>query len=178
MSFLKKSTFLALLIAVGFAAQSCSKNNDVSSAADEMPAEETMISDAQDISEENLDNMDSSLSPEQAQSILNNLTTIYFGYDQSSLTAQEQSELDRVASALKALNSAEITIEGHADERGSNEYNLALGNRRANAVYDYLLNMGVDANQLNTVSFGEERPAQLGSSESAWSKNRRAELVR
>ncbi|MCB1197050.1 MAG: peptidoglycan-associated lipoprotein Pal [Deltaproteobacteria bacterium] len=135
---------------------------------------------AEDIAEENLDDAmaGAGVTAQQAQAILNNLTTVYFDYDESTLSAQETAELQKIAAALKVLNTASISIEGHCDDRGSNEYNLALGDRRARSVYEYLTNLGVDPSQLDTTSYGEERPAVSGMSESAWAKNRRAELVK
>lgn len=177
MNVLKKIGFLTIVLSLGLSFQACSKKNDVSTAAD--GAEGAATSEAQDIAEENLDDYTTAkVSVKEAKEILDNLTTVYFGYDQSSLTAQERSELKKIGAALKTLNTANISIEGHCDERGSNEYNLALGDRRARAVYDYLTNLGVDPSQLDTTSFGEERPAMTGMNEDAWSKNRRAELVK
>jgi peptidoglycan-associated lipoprotein len=93
------------------------------------------------------------------------------------LDNQAQGTLDRQAAVLLKSGSVPVTIEGHADERGTREYNLALGERRATTVKDYLVAFGVNPSRMRTLSYGEERPAVLGSSEAAWAKNRRAVTV-
>ncbi|GAB1258991.1 hypothetical protein NBRC116494_34930 [Aurantivibrio plasticivorans] len=102
-------------------------------------------------------------------------TVFYFDFDQSILKAEARSALTAHAAILKN-NTDSVRLEGHADERGTREYNMALGERRANAVRDFLVLQGVERSRIETVSYGEERPAQLGSSESAWSMNRRVEM--
>ncbi|HER34136.1 MAG: peptidoglycan-associated lipoprotein Pal [Halothiobacillaceae bacterium] len=99
---------------------------------------------------------------------------VYFGFDEYSVAARYQGMLETNADFLKANDNREVVVEGHTDERGSREYNVALGEKRANAVRDILLSYGVSAGQVDTVSYGEERPAVEGSGESAWSQNRRA----
>ena len=101
-------------------------------------------------------------------------STVYFDYDESSLTAEAQSTLDRQADFLKANPSIRIVIEGHCDERGTREYNLALGDRRASAASDYLVAKGVNASRLTTISFGKERPAVGGSNDTSYALNRRS----
>jgi peptidoglycan-associated lipoprotein len=101
---------------------------------------------------------------------------VYFNYDESSLSDDTRTKLARNADLLKTTQLL-VTIEGHADERGTNEYNLALGDRRANAVRDYLTSLGVDAGRLRTLSYGEERPVCTEVDESCWSQNRRAHMV-
>lgn len=101
---------------------------------------------------------------------------IYFNYDEASLSDDSRSKLARNADLLKSTQLT-VTIEGHADERGTNEYNLALGERRANAVREYLGSLGVDAGRLRTLSYGEERPVCTEVDESCFSQNRRAHLV-
>lgn len=105
-------------------------------------------------------------------------TTFYFGFDSSELSPEDRDALVYHAAELKANPSSHVRLEGHADERGTREYNLALGERRAQAVQRYLQVQGVAANQMETISYGEERPAQTGSNEAAWSKNRRVEVVK
>lgn len=105
------------------------------------------------------------------------LATVYFAYDSFNLTGASKSALKAHAAWLKANSSQSVQIEGHCDERGTTEYNLALGERRAGAVKDYLVSQGVSAAQLSTISYGEERPAVSGSSEDSWAKNRRSEFV-
>ncbi len=101
-------------------------------------------------------------------------STVYFDYDQSTLTAEAQATLDRQAAFLKASPSFRITIEGHCDERGTREYNLALGDRRASAVRDYLVAKGINASRLSTISYGKERPSVGGSNETSYALNRRS----
>ena len=102
-------------------------------------------------------------------------TVFYFEFDSAILSSQARSALMQHAERLNS-NPRSVRLEGHADERGSREYNMALGERRANAVRDFLVLQGVASNLLETVSYGEERPAVVGSSSSAWSQNRRVEM--
>jgi peptidoglycan-associated lipoprotein len=102
---------------------------------------------------------------------------IYFDYDESTLTDDTRDKLSRNADLLKGNPQFSVTIEGHADERGTNEYNLALGERRANAVRDYLGSLGVSGDRLRTLSYGEERPVCTSNEESCWSQNRRAHMI-
>ncbi len=103
--------------------------------------------------------------------------TVLFGFDQYDLSAQARATLDRQAAWLRQNAQRAITIEGHADERGTREYNLALGERRANAVKTYLVTLGVPANRIRTLSYGKERPVAVGASEAAWAQNRRGVTV-
>jgi len=102
---------------------------------------------------------------------------IYFGFDVSNVAGEFSSILDAHATFLNANSNVKVLIEGHADERGTPEYNIALGERRAKAVATYLENMGVSAEQLSIVSYGEEKPMVKDRSEDAFSKNRRAVIV-
>jgi peptidoglycan-associated lipoprotein len=102
---------------------------------------------------------------------------VYFDYDSYVIKPEFQSLLDAHARFLKANNGRRVAIEGHTDERGGREYNLALGQRRSEAVRRALVLLGVPDAQLEAVSFGKEKPANPGSDESAWAQNRRAELV-
>lgn len=101
---------------------------------------------------------------------------IYFDFDQSDLRAEYSDLLQRHASRLSNDGRAQIRLEGHADERGSREYNIGLGERRSQSVRRLLLIQGASAGQISTVSFGEERPAAFGSDESAYQQNRRVEI--
>ena len=101
-------------------------------------------------------------------------STVYFGYDESTLSAEAQATLDRQAAFLKSNPTIRITIEGHCDERGTREYNLALGDRRASAARDYLVAKGVNASRLTTISYGKERPAVGGSNDTSYALNRRS----
>jgi len=101
---------------------------------------------------------------------------IYFAYDSYALDTTAKSILTQSAEIIRQFPALRVTIEGHCDERGTEEYNLALGERRARAAYDFLLNLGISSNQLEMVSFGKLHPAVQGGGESAWSKNRRDEF--
>lgn len=105
------------------------------------------------------------------------LETVFFAYDSAVLQPAAREVLQRNAAWLQANPQAAITIEGHCDERGTEEYNLALGERRARAAYEHLVILGVDPQRMSIVSFGEERPIDPAHNETAWAKNRRAEFV-
>lgn len=105
------------------------------------------------------------------------LRDVYYRYDSSDLSPESRETLAANARFLNEHRAFEISIEGHCDERGTAEYNLALGERRASAARDYLTRLGVDGSRLDTISFGEERPVCSVSEESCWSKNRRSHPV-
>ncbi len=105
------------------------------------------------------------------------LKPVFFGYDQSDVSAEGQKALDANADVLKRNPGWIVTIEGHCDERGTAEYNLALGERRANAARAYLVSLGIPADRLRTVSYGKEFPFDPGHDEAAWARNRRAHFV-
>ncbi|MCE7886860.1 MAG: peptidoglycan-associated lipoprotein Pal [Alphaproteobacteria bacterium PRO2] len=113
----------------------------------------------------------------QADFVVNVGDRVFFGYDQYDLSQEARDTLGRQANWLAQYANLRITVEGHADERGTREYNLALGERRANAVKNYLIALGVDAGRVTTVSYGKERPAVPGSNETAWAQNRRGVTV-
>ena len=103
--------------------------------------------------------------------------TIYFDTDKFNIDSTDQAALAAQAQWLMNYPAKRLTVEGHADERGTREYNLALGERRANAAKNYLVSLGVDAGRITTVSYGKERPVALGSDEESWARNRRAVTV-
>ena len=98
---------------------------------------------------------------------------VFFAFDRSDLSEAARATLNKQAEWLKTYPAVTIRIEGHADERGTREYNLALGARRANSVKEYLISQGVNPNRIDTISYGKERPAVEGSNEAAWAQNRR-----
>jgi peptidoglycan-associated lipoprotein len=104
-------------------------------------------------------------------------TTIYFDTDRYNVDTQDAAALQAQAQYFARFPQVTFTIEGHADERGTREYNLALGERRANSAKNYLVSLGVDANRISVVSYGKERPVALASNEGAWAQNRRAASV-
>ncbi len=103
-------------------------------------------------------------------------TMIHFDFDRSNIRPEDAAILDSKIPLLQANPAVRVRISGHCDERGSDEYNLALGNRRAASAKRYLVNQGIDASRIDIVSYGEERPIAMGSDEMAWSQNRRAEF--
>jgi len=105
------------------------------------------------------------------------LKDVFFDFDRSAIRDEQKAALNDNAGWLKANSGAKIILEGHCDERGTAEYNLALGERRAKAVKDYLVGAGIAADRISTISYGEERPFVLGHDESAWKWNRRAHFV-
>ena len=102
---------------------------------------------------------------------------IFFATNKSSLTTASRATLRKQATYLRKNKNLNVTIEGHADERGTREYNLALGERRASSARDYLVAKGVNAARIRIISYGKERPASVGSTEAAWRLNRRSETV-
>ena len=113
----------------------------------------------------------------QEDLIVNVGDRVFFEFDSSELTVDAQETLDAQAAWLLQYSDTDITIEGHADERGTREYNLALGDKRAFAVYSYLAQAGVDTNRMDYVSWGKERPEVIGSDETAYSQNRRGVTI-
>ncbi|MCK5772089.1 peptidoglycan-associated lipoprotein Pal [Algiphilus sp.] len=111
------------------------------------------------------------------QADLRSDNTVYFAFDSSDLKPEGMSLVKRHASFLTANPDVSVRLEGHTDERGTREYNIGLGERRSQSVARVLRAQGVGGDQISVVSYGEERPAQLGSNESAWTENRRVEIV-
>ena len=103
--------------------------------------------------------------------------TVHFAFDSSVVNPSERPKLDDMAAYMRENPNHVITIEGHCDERGTAEYNRALGERRAQACREYLTSTGLDGNKLQTISYGKEKPADMGHGEEAWAKNRRAEFI-
>ena len=115
--------------------------------------------------------------PEPGISQITPLQDVFFDFDRSGLRNDTKAALNQNVKWLKANLDAKVVVEGHCDERGTNEYNLALGERRANAILDYLMASGIDQGRVSTISYGEERPFVLSHDESSWKWNRRAHLV-
>ncbi len=105
------------------------------------------------------------------------LKDIHFDFDKYDIRPQDAEILKENAALLKKYPTVKIQIEGHCDERGTNEYNMALGERRANSTKNYLISLGIPAERMTTISYGEERPVDPGHNEEAWAKNRRAHFV-
>ncbi len=168
MTFKLRSTILASFLAFALALGGCSSakkknvgNNDASSM-------QTEASSGDQSFELNADSDSGKASSFQSVS---------FAYNSSTLTSATREILQKNASVLKANPSVEIQIEGHCDERGGVQYNLALGEKRARVVKNYLSTMGVSSRRLSTISFGKERPVSFGHDEGSWGQNRRANFV-
>jgi peptidoglycan-associated lipoprotein len=116
--------------------------------------------------------------PEESDAVIYDMEMVYFAYDKSVITTAFADVIKKNYEWIEENPDLQIQLEGHCDERGTNEYNLALGERRAKAVFDYLVSLGASPSQFSLVSFGEERPADEGSNEVAWRKNRRVEFTR
>jgi peptidoglycan-associated lipoprotein len=116
------------------------------------------------------------LRPDNLTEIASQFGVVYFDFDSAQINPGERGKIEAVADYLRRNSGVGVIVEGHCDERGSNEYNLALGERRAMAVRAYLVSLGIDASRIQTKSYGEERPVALGHDEASWSQNRRAEF--
>lgn len=114
------------------------------------------------------------MNPDDLQAIASQFQPVYFEYDSAQVASSERSKLEAIADYLRSNSGVGLIVEGHCDERGSNDYNLSLGERRAQAVRAYIIGLGIAAEQIKTVSYGEERPAAFGHDEASWSQNRRA----
>jgi len=114
---------------------------------------------------------------QEAKAAAQEFSKVYFAYNSAKIRKGDKAALDKNAKWLKANNAAKITVEGYCDERGTAEYNLALGERRAKSAAKYLVSKGISAKNIKTVSFGKDKPVDPGHNEKAWAKNRRAEFV-
>lgn len=160
-----KTGFSLIVAAVVLAG--CSSTKEIETAATTAPQDETTST----VDTTGLES--SGLLDEVSEAVLE--TVFYFDFDQSVIKPEERALLTAHAESLIASPRA-VRLEGHADERGTREYNMALGERRANAIRDFLVLQGVDASLIETVSYGEEQPAAFGSDSETWSLNRRVEL--
>ena len=119
------------------------------------------------------------LAPDSQEFLVVNVgDRVFFGLDKSEITSESADTLKRQAAWMRDNPNVTVVIEGHADERGTREYNLALGERRANAVREHLISLGVSTARIGTISYGKERPAVLGSNEAAWGQNRRGVTIK
>ncbi len=170
-SILKSTASLLLAVALLAGCSSNPSSDDVAATADVYGAEDAAKVDAVDgrAAIESQGGYDDPI----ALSLDN---VFYFDFDKSQLRVDVRAALDEHAAYLRNKTGI-VRLEGHADERGTREYNLALAERRARAIANYLSIQGVSNSQIETISYGEEKPAALGHSEAAWSKNRRVELI-
>ena len=153
---------LLLLVVTGFFLASCAATNTQQGG------------DVDAASSSTSSGSDSSITAGTQEDLIVNVgDRVFFEFDSSELTVDAQATLDAPAAWLMQYPDTNITIEGHADERGTREYNLALGDKRAFAVYSYLAQAGIDTNRMEYISWGKERPEVVGSDETAYSQNRR-----
>jgi len=183
-SFALKIGLVLLMVGVLISAPACSKKKTKGGMEETLPGagEEAMTDpgqgkDAQAISEEELaaqrmkEFEAAKKMEEERQAFLSE--DIYFNFDDATLTAEARQVLKEKVAWLRANQHGTVVVEGHCDERGTEEYNIALGQRRAESVKSFIVNAGIGASRLKTISYGEERPVAFGNNESAWAKNRR-----
>ena len=166
-----RGALLALPLIAVLVLTGCSKNEEVAESAPPPPP-------AAPVETPSTPPAETPTAPtDESGSVQNQLKDVYYDYDSANLSSEAQATLDADGKVLMDNASVSVQIEGHCDERGTVEYNLALGDRRAQSARDYLVRYGVPASRLSTVSYGEERPFATGSDESAWAQNRRAHFV-
>ena len=159
-----KTTLLSLLLVLTMGLVGCSSDSDKNAQGD------SMIEDA-------TKNVNLELNGSSDDGSAGPLQTVFFAYDSSSLSEAARSTLEDNAKWLKLSEAVDIQIEGHCDERGGQQYNLALGERRARAVRDYLVALGVSEARVSVISYGKEKPVAFGHDDESWSRNRRANFV-
>ena len=175
---MNRRPFAALLVTLSLLfCFACSKNADIPAPTEAPPVK--VDKPADEIKEQpkpvvEVDNEPKPLDDFDIQNMQKKMADIYFDFDKHELREDSLSTLRHHVELLKANADIKVLVEGHCDERGTEEYNLGLGERRASRVHQYFLDAGIDANRLKTISYGEMRPVEEGSNESAWSKNRRA----
>ena len=166
---------LLLVSAMGLSLAACSSKDDQAEVGEvRVGANDTMTPGALDGSYQD---MGGPIPGTQQDLVVNIGDRVFFGYDRIDLTPEAQNLLKMQADWMARYPNVNVVIEGHADERGTREYNLALGERRANSVKNYLTAMGVSPARIRTVSYGKEQPAVLGSTPEAWTQNRRGVTV-
>ena len=164
--------FLMLVAAAGLLAGCASTS---STDEDQQAAQDAERARAQEQAQADARAQQELQAQQEAEQLEDVATVFYFGFDESALSPEARAALTAHAERLQE-SPEQVRLEGHTDERGSREYNMALGERRANAVRDFLVLQGVNPSLIETVSYGEERPAVMGSYEGAWEQNRRVEL--
>lgn len=167
---------LLLMALASFALVACSTTDEADMASDvEVQQREDIAGGPLDGTEVFDDSFSQGPAPGSQQDLVVNVgDRVFYGFDRFDLSPEARRTLELQAEWLKRYPDVRVVIKGHTDERGTREYNLALGDRRANSVKNYLVALGISPSRINTVSFGKEQPAVLGSNESAWAQNRRA----
>jgi peptidoglycan-associated lipoprotein len=166
----------AMLLTVSCAKKAVQEEPAVSEEAPPVEQPVEVTPEPQGPSDEELAAQQAAMAQEQARQMFVS-ENIYFEFDSAALLPAAQQVLSTKADYLFANPDARVAVEGHCDERGTNAYNMALGQRRADAAKDFLVNLGIDAGRLSTISYGEEQPLDFGHNEEAWAKNRRAHFV-
>ena len=167
-----RSKFL-MLIATTFLLAACASEPEDSAATTSAATAPSSTSDTA-ASTADLPTVD----PRSQEGLVTNVgDRVFFDYDKSDLTSESRDMIEKLVAWLQTHPTVTLTLEGHADERGTREYNLALGERRANSVRAYMEALGIESSRLSVISYGKERPAVLASNESAWAQNRRTVFV-
>ena len=161
-----------MAIAALFVASACTTVTDTDSGAGGS-GESTKSSSSSSVESQSQSKSAEILPGSQADLVSNVGDRVLFEYDSSDLTPEARRTLERQAAWLKRYSNVSVTVEGHCDERGTREYNLALGERRATAVSNFLVALGINSARIMTISYGKEKPVALGSNDTAWSQNRR-----
>ncbi len=175
---LKVTTLIAALFVVGACATAAEEDAGTSGAGGGSQASSSSRVESQSSGAQQAARTAPEITPGTQQDLVANVgDRVFFAFDKFDIRAQARATLERQAAWLKRFPNTNITVEGHCDERGTREYNLALGERRANAVKDFLVSQGIDPRRIRTISYGKERPVALGSNEAAWAQNRRGVSV-
>jgi len=176
---MKFSTMMAVFAAtLAFAVTGCRYDKAGAGAGDDANTMTDIGGTTDDLTEGSLDDLAAEKRFEDMYARCTDVdfAPVYFGFDSTVVPAEEMGKIDEVAQHLASRTERVVVVEGHCDERGSNEYNVSLGENRAIIIRNYLVQNGVDAGRIQTRSFGEEKPAVEGHDESAWAKNRRGEF--
>jgi len=183
---MRKSVWLAIVLAMILPAMlfttSCSKKmvqtEPIPAAQSEVPkASDRSAVNAEQAGQQQEDRLRMEAAAREAAGTAFVEENIYFTFDSAILSDQARHILNSKADYLRTYPGVAVTVEGYCDERGTDAYNIALGERRAQSVKDFLVNLGISTNRLNAVSYGEERPVAMGHNEASWAKNRRAQFV-
>lgn len=166
-----KSLFIITLLATSLSLTSCASKKKSAAETDGTPSVDTVTENG------NNAGMSLELNGDSDTNRAGGLKTVYFDFNSSAIGGSTQETLMSNAEFLKKNGTVKVQVEGHADERGSVQFNLALGEKRAKGVRDYLISQGVAANRITTISLGKEKPVSFGHDEESWSKNRRANFV-
>ncbi|UCE78500.1 MAG: peptidoglycan-associated lipoprotein Pal [Nitrospiraceae bacterium] len=173
---MKKSLVLLVLFCIIFAF-GCQKKAITKTDAQQMEQDIASQRDRQGIEDQKIASLDEDISSRYLEETKGMFEDILFDYDKYAVKSQYRSTLQSISAWMTKNGGATLSIEGHCDERGTNEYNLALGDRRAKAVKDYLVSLGVPSSKIEILSYGEEKPLCTQQAESCWSRNRRAHFV-